>query len=226
MLVFINKSEYQSFRGNMKRYKYDPTLTGLLVGLGLIGIWYFSSLAIEKRILPYQFDYILSIFLMFCGAFLAFMFNSFLEDKKHAREKDKNRNAILLTKMEAVIFKLHDFSRASKKYLWSYQWQGNDRIFDPQAQSESRELIYEIEVYKKLYFPNMPVEASTLHSEIERLAGECDKHWGKIQNSKPDTVCDDKLNACKSVASEIENLDQKLKPIFNWCIEEAETYKK
>lgn len=208
----------------MKQYRYDPLVTGVFVGIGLVGIWYFSCLAIEKRILPYYYEHVFRFLSILGGAFAAFRFNSMLENRKQVREKQKNTNAMLLAKMEAAIFKLHNFSRASKKYMWSIQRQGGKITRDNDAQSEARELIYEIEVYKKLYFPAMPLQASSLHAEVERGAGECDKHWMRVSQAEP-PVIEERLEACKSVGNEVGKLDSLLEPIFDWCFELTETYK-
>lgn len=212
----------------MKEYRYDPVVTGVIVGIGLVGIWYFSSLAIEKRVLPFYFDHIFRFLAILGGAFAAFRFNSILEEKKQIKEKEKAQNLMLLSKLEDALFKLHEYSRVSKKYLWSIkrpQEHENDQIFrDEDARSEARELIYEIEVYKKLYFPDIPFEAMILHTEVERIAGECDKHWMRVPSK---AACDinSRLEACKSVANEVQKLDTLLTPIFDWCLEKAERYK-
>lgn len=145
----------------MKEYRYDPVVTGVIVGIGLVGLWYFSSLAIEKQVLPFYFDHVFRFLAILGGAFAAFRFNSMLEAKKQIKEKVKAQNTLLLSKLEAALFKLHNYSRVSKKYLWSIERPkeyGNDKIVrDDATQSEARELIYEIEVYKKLYFQICPL---------------------------------------------------------------------
>lgn len=77
----------------MKNYRYDPVVTGLFAGIGFIVLWYFSSLAIEQRLLPKYFEYIIRFFTVLLaslsGAFAAFRFNARIEDKKNQREEDK-----------------------------------------------------------------------------------------------------------------------------------------
>jgi hypothetical protein len=208
----------------MKEYRYDPFVTGVFVGIGLLVIWYFSSLAIEKKILPFYFDHIFRFISILGGAFVAFRFNSMLEGKRQERERERNKNSLLLDKIEHAIFKIHAYSRSGKKYLWSIKRDNQDIIRDKEASTEARELIYEIEVYKNIYFEEMPLDPSALYAELERLAGECDKHWMRVPKGE-NTDIQPKLDACKSVANEVQKLDALLAPVLEWCLKAADSYK-
>ncbi|MHC9509756.1 hypothetical protein [Kangiella sp. M94] len=60
------------------------------MGFGALILWYFSSLAVEERVLPEYFEHISRFFTVLIaalvGAFAAFRFNSKLDSKKRERE--------------------------------------------------------------------------------------------------------------------------------------------
>ena len=76
----------------MNDYRYDPLLTGIFVGIGALVLWYFSSLAIEQKVISSNFDHIIRFFTILiatlCGAFAAFRFNAKLEEGKELRKQE------------------------------------------------------------------------------------------------------------------------------------------
>lgn len=185
-------------------------VTGVFVGIGSLTIWYFSCLAVENQTIPSSFEF-LSRFLStltatFVGAFLAFKFNSKLDQKKLEREK-----------IEFLYNKIHSYSRAAKRYLWSINRESGKTVRDNSLAEESRELIYECELYKHMYFSDIPLDPSDQYAELEKLAGECDKHWSNIA-----TGCiQSRLDACKLVGKEVQKFDQLIAPINKWCLDAA-----
>ncbi|WP_370298113.1 hypothetical protein [Pontibacterium sp.] len=88
----------------MNNYRYDPLVTGLIVGIGALILWYFSCLAIEQKLIPSNFDHITRFFTILvatlCGAFAAFRFNAKLEERKVSRENEvlENEKVAVLNK--------------------------------------------------------------------------------------------------------------------------------
>jgi hypothetical protein len=199
----------------LKPYNYDPVVTGVFTGLGAVTIWYFSCLAVENALIPNSFEtvakFLLTMIATFVGAFLAFAYNSKLDKKKLETEK-----------IELLFNKIHSYSRSAKKYLISIDRKGNDTVREDSFSDEARDIIYECEILKLLYFKELPLDPSYQFAELERLAGECDKHWTQVPiNSDLDA----RLNAYKLVANEIENFDVLLKPINDWCLFKANEIK-
>lgn len=194
----------------LKNYNYDPVVTGVFVGIGSLVIWYFSCLAIDKQLVPGNYEFLAgflsTLTATFVGAFLAFKFNSKLDQKKLEREK-----------VEFLYNKLHAYSRAAKRYLWSIKRESGNTVRDNSLAEEARELIYECELYKHMYFEDVPLEPSYQYAELERLAGECDKHWSKIDEEDIQS----KLDTCKLVGSEVQKFDQLIAPINKWCLDAA-----
>ena len=73
----------------LSKYRYDPVITGIFVGIGGLILWYFSALAIDENTLPAHYDYIAKFFSVLLGAFAAFRFNAYLESRKSENEKSK-----------------------------------------------------------------------------------------------------------------------------------------
>lgn len=78
----------------LKKYRYDPVVTGLVVGLGTISLWYFSGLAITESPAPKWVEPLSDFFTALCGAlagaFFAFKFNATIEHtKREISEKER-----------------------------------------------------------------------------------------------------------------------------------------
>ncbi|WP_299568407.1 hypothetical protein [uncultured Shewanella sp.] len=101
----------------MQQYRYAPVVTRAIVGFGLVRLWYFSSLAIEKHILPFYFDHIFRFLAVLGAAFVTFRFNSTLEDKKQIREKQKDRNSQVHSTAENIDKKELNLVLKSRKHL-------------------------------------------------------------------------------------------------------------
>lgn len=136
------------------------------------------------------------------------------------RDKKKAKKELRLKKVEELFSKVHHYSRTAKKYLWSIKRQDQDVIRDRQLAEEARELIYECEIYKNLYFPDLPLDPAHQYAEMERLGGECDKIWLRVPKGLAVDV-QYRLNACKSAGNEVQKLDILLKPITEWCLNAA-----
>ena len=182
----------------------------MFIGIGSLVIWYFSCLVIDKQLVPSNYEFLArflsTLTATFVGAFLAFKFNSKLEQKKLEREK-----------LESLYNKLHAYSRAAKRYLWSVKIESGKTVRDNSLAEEARELIYECELYRNIYFEDVPLDPSYQYAELERLAGECDKHWSKVDKEDIQS----KLDACKFVGNEVQKFDHLIAPINKWCLDEA-----
>ncbi len=182
----------------------------MFVGIGSLMIWYFSCLAIDKQLVPGSYEFLASFLstltATFVGAFLAFKFNSKLDQKKLEREK-----------VEFLYNKLHAYSRAARRYLLSIKKESGKTIRDKSLAEEARELIYECELYKHMYFGDIPLNPSEQYKDLERLAEECHKHWSEVNENDIQS----KLDACKLVGNEIRKFDQLIAPINKWCLDAA-----
>lgn len=136
------------------------------------------------------------------------------------RDKRNAKKELRLKKVEELFSKIHLYSRTAKKYLWSIKRLDQDVIRDRHLAEDARELIYECEIYKKLYFPDLPLDPAHQHAEMERLGGECDKIWLRVPKGL-DVDVQHRLDACKLAGNEVQKLDNLLKPITEWCLNAA-----
>jgi len=90
-------------------------------------------------------------------------------------------------------------------------------VRDNTLAEEARELIYERELYKHMYFQDFPLNSSDQYAKLERLAGERDKHWSTVDEEEIQS----KLDACKLVGNEVQEFDQLIAPINKWCLDAA-----
>lgn len=198
-------------------------------GIGALILWYFSALAIDQSVVPdnllglldYIFKFVSVMIAALTGAYCAFRFNASLEEKRREFKKHQQVNKLMFEKMEEVIFKLHKYSLLFKNHYLSYAKQNGGTINDPQFSYEAQELSYEIEVYVKLYFPEMPFDAMNINAEAIRYAGECDKVWMNLADESYTEIG----AAHRCIGWEVNNLDKLLKPFFDWCLSRAENYK-
>lgn len=93
----------------MKKYRYDPVVTGLFVGFGALILWYYSSLAIENKIVPVYFDYMMKIITILIatlvGAFSAFRFNRSIENERQSKlliENLRHTNFLIAVKLNQL----------------------------------------------------------------------------------------------------------------------------
>ncbi len=77
---------------------YD-VIAGILAGLGVLLIYYFSALAISEDILPRSYEYIFNLAVAvigaFAGAFAAFRFQAYREFKERLKSKTDTLNRAL-----------------------------------------------------------------------------------------------------------------------------------
>lgn len=138
------------------------------------------------------------------------------------RDRKKAQKELRLEKVEELFSKIHQYSRTAKKYLWSIERQDQKIVQDWKLAEEARELIYECEIYKNLYFPDLPLDTAHQYAEMERIGGECNKIWMKVPKGL-DVNVQDRLDACKLAGKEVQKLDNLLKPITEWCLNTAKT---
>jgi len=193
----------------LQSYRYDPIVTGLFTGIGGLVLWYFLGMAVEEKIVPKSIELIAAgaaaAFGAYIGAFMAFKYNSAL-----------NRKKLEIEKIETFYLKFHQYSRTAKMYLWSIGREGDDIVVDRQLAVEAGELLYECEVYKLLYFSDLPLEPSIQHAELLRVGGYCERHWNRLPKGV-DLKTQDTLDVHKLCGNEVIKLDKLLKPVFDWC---------
>lgn len=88
----------------LKEYRYDPVITGGIVGLGAVVLWYFSGLAITESPAPKWVepasDFFTALFGALAGAFFAFKFNDKIEQRKRQDEEmaQANKDAAIINR--------------------------------------------------------------------------------------------------------------------------------
>lgn len=100
---------------NTPKESYKPEILGLIVGSGALILWYFSSLAIDKAVVPSSFQSIVTIcgsaFGAFFGAYCAFKLRQYEESQNKSNKRKaaldsclftmaRQRNAVSLMKKE------------------------------------------------------------------------------------------------------------------------------
>ncbi len=108
----------------MKLSDYQPLLVGVLVAIGALVVWYFSSLVITEEILPKHYDYIFRLITVLVGAFigavLAFISNRISENKRNRTEEIKSiQYALFVLKNQVNI--LTNYSDIFRKYKTSFE---------------------------------------------------------------------------------------------------------
>lgn len=91
----------------LKDYRYDPVITGGIVGLGAILLWYFSGLAITESDAPKWLEpasnFFTALFGALAGAFFAFKFNDKIESRKSQAEEQKRIEKEVATINRAIL---------------------------------------------------------------------------------------------------------------------------
>ncbi|MFG0888037.1 hypothetical protein [Vibrio sp. CJQ_6] len=91
----------------MNQYKYE--LLGVLFGLSLLNLWYFSGIAIEEEVLPKHYDYFVNVvsvtFSTALGAYLAFRYSASLERQKREILISENKT-VEVAKLNRALFNL------------------------------------------------------------------------------------------------------------------------
>lgn len=83
-----------------------PEIMGIIVALLLLNLWYLSSLAIEHRVMPSTYDYIVNATVVlsaaFCGSFSAFYLNTRKERKIETSKKVDALNSALFITIQQI----------------------------------------------------------------------------------------------------------------------------
>ncbi|EMD1212901.1 hypothetical protein VQD75_003909 [Vibrio alginolyticus] len=91
----------------MNQYKHE--LMGVLFGLSLLNLWYFSGIAIEEEVLPKHYDYFVNVvtvtFSTALGAYLAFRYNASIERRKREILISENQT-VEVAKLNRALFNL------------------------------------------------------------------------------------------------------------------------
>jgi hypothetical protein len=144
---------------------------------------------------------------------ILFIATGYRDRKRHKRENE-------LKKIEELFNRVHNYSDAAKKYFWSIKIEGNNTVRDRTMEQKARDLLFQCDIYKDLFFPKMPLDTTQQNAEMYGIAGECDKIWlSVLQDENEDSQVT--LNATKRIAGEVTKLDGHLEPIRTWCIERA-----
>ena len=109
----------------MLRNSYD-VIAGIIAGIGVLLIYYFSSLAISEELLPttyeYAFNLAVAVFGAFSGAFAAFQFQAYRENKERFQVKTDSLNRalfVLASQMNSLLLIKRDIE----------PWRGKESAF-------------------------------------------------------------------------------------------------
>ncbi|WP_448694557.1 hypothetical protein [Pseudomonas moraviensis] len=79
---------------------YTPEILGVLIGMGALSLWYFSSLAIDKVVVPSSFQSIITI----CGSAFGAFFGAYCAFKLRQHEENQNKRAKRKTALDICLF--------------------------------------------------------------------------------------------------------------------------
>jgi hypothetical protein len=81
---------------------YTPEILGVLVGTGALTLWYFSSLAIDKVVVPSSFQSIVTI----CGSAFGAFFGAYCAFKLRQHEENQSKRNKRKTALDLCLFTL------------------------------------------------------------------------------------------------------------------------
>lgn len=101
-----------------KIHYYQPEILGVIIALAILNVWYLSSIAIEKSVIPESYDYIMRFMTVaiggFIGAYSAFWLRKY-EDNKSDLSKQKNSLNkalfVLVRQLNAILNIKSDFDK-------------------------------------------------------------------------------------------------------------------
>ncbi len=80
--------------------RYTPEILGVLIGMGALILWYFSSLAIDKVVVPSSFQSIVTI----CGSAFGAFFGAYCAFKLRQHEEKQNKHNKQKTALDLCLF--------------------------------------------------------------------------------------------------------------------------
>lgn len=101
------------------RESYTPEILGVLVGTGALMLWYFSSLAIDKVVVPSSFQSMVTI----CGSAFGAFFGAYCAFKLRQQEENQSKRNKRKTALDLCLFTMvrqHNAVRAMKKQYDEY----------------------------------------------------------------------------------------------------------
>lgn len=93
---------------------YAPEILGVLIGIGVLTLWYFSSLAIDKAVVPSSFQSIITI----CGSAFGAFFGAYCAFKLRQHEENQTKRNKRKTALDLCLFTMarqHNAIRLMKK---------------------------------------------------------------------------------------------------------------
>lgn len=173
----------------MKSLKsYMPEFMGVLLAILLLNVWYLSSFAIESRVIPKNYDYIINAVIVvsaaFFGSFSAFQLNA----NKQERIEKKNK----IDKINSTLFRLmRQFNAIARERVELEQFKNHqERCFWLPASvtnihDEVKYNISEIEFLlsgsDKQLLLDLAIEQERFHVTVQAINLRANYHFSKIQ---------------------------------------------
>lgn len=84
----------------ISKESYTPEILGVLVGMGALTLWYFSSLAIDRVVVPSSFQSIITV----CGSAFGAFFGAYCAFKLRQHEENQNKRAKRKSALDICLF--------------------------------------------------------------------------------------------------------------------------
>lgn len=167
---------------------YMPEFMGVLLAILLLNVWYLSSFAIESRVIPKNYDYIINAVIVvsaaFFGSFSAFQLNA----NKQERIERKNK----VDKINSTLFRLmRQFNAIARERVELEKFKNQrERCFKLPASlanihDEVKYNISEIEFLlsgsDKQLLLDLAIEQERFHVTVQAINLRTDYHFSKIQ---------------------------------------------
>ena len=143
----------------ISKESYTPEILGILVGTGALTLWYFSSLAIDKMVVPSSFQSIVTI----CGSAFGAFFGAYCAFKLRQHEENQSKRNKRKSALDLCLFTMarqYNAVRFMKKQYDEYPKEFQRAFLMPAAKPPD---------YKDLKFNLDDLIFLTDHESIEPL---------------------------------------------------------
>lgn len=172
----------------MKKYSdYLPEFLGVILALFLLNVWYLSSLAIEKQVLPVSLDYLYKgvtvLIGAFAGALSAFKLNSKKEDRKiYSAQKLAMNKAIFVNvrQINAVKNMLKEFSKYNSEFDKAFKLPAMKPPCYKELRFNFDELSFLLESYPQLMM-NLVIEQERFEQAFDSIEIRNDFYVNEVQ---------------------------------------------
>jgi len=190
----------------MKNFKYDPLVTGVFVGFGMLVLWYFSSLAVNEKVVPTNIEYLIRFVTVLAaslsGAYAAFFFNQrTIDQNKHLSNIEALKttmfiSAVKLNKLRSLygqVFKEHE----NKEHRWCSAPSFNE-IPDTYARVDFEKLDFLILKYDRELL-KLKIAEESFESAIVSLNSRSKLHVELLQPEQEKVFNDNENVTCNNI---------------------------